>query len=306
MRNWKFLLTSQLIRGNWFLLDDHAISGLVDVAQILNPTQSLNTLTETLADRQPYPISFTNNSLIEFSASSSENGSAFDAMPEGSIAMFSISGTLLKYGTWCSYGTEEIGAILMEAADHPNISGALFIVDSGGGGVNAVAPLTQAIEKFKANKKPTLALCDAAYSAAYWFACACDHIMADNTISAGFGSIGVMCSWVDYTDYYEKLGIKEISVYAPESTEKNKSVILAREGKFDELKIEELSPLAQNFIAMVKENRPMLKDDGKVLKGKTYLASKALEIGLIDSIGNRQQAKQKLSNMIIASKFLNS
>ncbi|MBC7382813.1 MAG: S49 family peptidase [Bacteroidia bacterium] len=306
MRNWKFLLSSQLVRGNWFLHDAYAIGGLVDAAQLLSPTQNLEALTQDLSQRPSYEVKHFSEGTPIFTAQVTDGQSFYDALPQGSRAIFSLSGTLLKYGTLCTYGTEEIGAFIQEAANHPNISGALFLIDSGGGAVNAVAPLTQAVQQFKALNKPTLALCDAAYSAAYWVAAECDYIMAANTISSGFGSIGVMTSWLDYSEYLKKLGVTEHIIYAPESTEKNLSYELAKAGKYEEIKTEDLSPLAKNFIKNVQSRRPQLVDDGKVLKGKTYLAEKALSIKLIDGIGNLQKAQEHLSNLITIQNFLNS
>lgn len=309
MRNWKFLLTSQLLRGNWFLHVDHAMAGLADVEQLLYPGAGLETVTQDLSERNPYQLNyFTESSSGLLLADTSESsGSAFDSLPKGSVAVFSVTGTLLKYGTWCSYGTEEIAAFMIEAANHPNVSGAFIIADSGGGAVNAVAPFRYAIETFKANKKPVLAHIDGAYSAMYYAIASADEIVAANNISAGAGSIGVMMSWVDMKGKIEKEGGKFHTIYAPESSEKNKAMELALEGKYDLIKTEMLSPLAVQFQNDVKADRGIkLKDDGKVLKGKTYFAQQAIEVGLIDSIGNQQQAIESLNQRIAINKFLTS
>ena len=302
MHNWKFLLTSQLLRGSWFLHQDYALAAGADIQQLFSPENKFQDYSEPLKNRLSYKSVFLADNNL-----GAESG--FDSFPKGSIAIFKLSGTLLKTGTLCTYGTEEIGAIIAEAATHQNIDGAIFLIDSGGGAVNAVAPISQAIAKFKELHKPTLALCDAAYSAAYWVASECNYIMADNNISAGFGSIGVMTTFVDYAEAYQKIGIKIHTIYAPESSEKNKAYELALQGKYDEIKAEELSPLAINFQNTVLKNRgTRLKiDEGdKVLKGKTYLAEKAIEIGLIDGIGDMQMAYDKITEMVAINKFLHA
>ena len=52
---------------------------------------------------------------------------------------------MLKYGTYCSYGTTEYAALIRDAADSANISSVLCDIDSGGGAVDAIAPLVDAI-----------------------------------------------------------------------------------------------------------------------------------------------------------------
>lgn len=302
MRNWKFLLTSQIARGYWFLNPDHAMAAAEDLQMLFNPNQDLSKVAVDLLDaRGAYP----------FLASSMDEGegSSYDEMPEGSIAIFKVSGTMLKYGTLCSYGTEEIGQAMIQAANHPNISGALFEVDSGGGGVNAVAPLRYGRELFRQNGKPFVALADIACSAAYYAISDADYIMASNSISATFGSIGVMMGWMDAKGYYEKNGIIIKNIYAPESSEKNKSFELAMEGKFEAIQNEELSPLAQAFQKAVTADRGsklLSAEDTRILKGKTYSAENSLANGLIDGIGNRKLAVDMLFEKIEIQKFLNS
>lgn len=305
MRNWKFLLTSQLLRGYWFLNLDHAHGAGPDLEMLLNPNANLKDFTEDLlASRGAYNFSAIQAGGGAF-AQTGLNPS-YDKLPKGSVAAFGVSGSLLKHGTMCSYGTEEIAAQMMEAAYHKNISGALINIDSGGGAVNAIGPIAEAVKKFRAMGKPVLAHCDATYSAAYWLASEANHIMAQNDISAGFGSIGVMMSFADVKGHYESKGYKLHTVYAPESTEKNKGYELALEGKYDEIQLEELSPLAQRFHAAVKENRGSklnLADD-KILKGKTYSAQKSVANGLADSIGNSEAAVQMLFDLIAAQQFV--
>ena len=61
---------------------------------------------------------------------------------------------MLKYGTMCSYGTTEIAAVIKQAVSAPNISSIILDMDSGGGAVDAIAPLVDAIAEAKAAGKP--------------------------------------------------------------------------------------------------------------------------------------------------------
>jgi protease-4 len=90
--------------------------------------------------------------------------------------------------------------------------------------------------------------------------------------------------------YLEKQGYKIHTIYPPESSEKNKAFMLALEGKYDKIIAEHLSPLAQKFIAQMKDLRSFSVDDNhNVFKGATFYAKEAVEIGLADEIASVPQ-----------------
>lgn len=237
--------------------------------------------------------------------------SMVDAMPQmlggqssGSeakkIAIIPLHGSMIKYGTACAYGADEIAAAIDEAAQNSQVTGLVLDIDSGGGAVDAIAPLVDAIQRTKAMGKPVVASCDLCASAAYYVACHCSEIMANNTISAEFGSIGVMMSFPDYAKYYEKEGIKVHTIYSNLSEYKNQPFELAKEGKYELIKAEQLDPLARKFQETVKSCRQGKLDETAegILSGKVYFAEDALKFGLIDSIGSEQQAVERCRQLV--------
>jgi protease-4 len=293
-QQWQFLLTSQIFRGIWAIEPGLALSQGAVVQQIMNrdwsgfmPTADL----DKMQGRAPLPVCALAGSGEVFAGSGS-----LDKAPQGSIAIVPLKGTMLKYGTMCTYGTEEIAAQLAEAGAHRNISSVILDIDSGGGAVDAVPPMIQAIAKIRnEHGKPVVASCDLAASAAYWSASACTRIVANNNISAEFGSIGVMMSFVDIIPHYEKEGYKFHSIYAPESDYKNRPFTLALEGKYEEIKQEELSPIAVSFQNAVKGNRgsKLKLDVPGLLNGRMFFGQNdkdnslnAKEVGLIDEVGS--------------------
>lgn len=280
-------LLSDFFKAYWFMEYQSAIAASADIYRLMNRDWDGGMTTEDLEasrDRAPLPVA-----VIGASGNSNPN---FDQAPSGSTAIIPLKGTMLKYGTMCTYGTQEIASALLEAASHKNISAIVMDIDSGGGAVDAVAPVVDAIRKAKADYgKPVVASCDTCASAAYWSATQCDKIVANNDISAAFGSIGVMMSFHDMQPYYEQMGIKFHTIFAPESDYKNRPFLLALEGKYDEIQKEMLSPLAVKFQNAVKANRPSLKSETKgILNGRMFYASDALDNGLIDKIGTMQTA----------------
>lgn len=300
--NWNFYLISTLLRGKFFVSPDYALAAGSQVANILNrdwdgmPTQDLEN-DRSRAELPYYAVSHDKEAFASFN----------DA-PEGSTAIIPLKGSMLKYGTWCTYGTEEIAAKINAAALHPNISSIVLDIDSGGGSVDSVAPIVQAIQFARNADKPVVASVDMACSAAYWAASACNSIIADNNISSTIGSIGVMMSFWDVKGYYEAQGYKLHVVYAPESDHKNLAWEKALEGEYDLIKSEELSPLAISFQNAIKENRSGKLDltAKGLLNGKTYLAEQAVKVGLIDEIGNRETAMERAQQLVEVNKFLKS
>jgi protease-4 len=215
--------------------------------------------------------------------------------PKGSVAIVDMIGPIMKYGDWWSYGGLEIAAALRAADNNPNIIGTVFNVDSPGGSVSAAAPF---IEFGKTKKKPVVGLGDQVSSLGYWAMCAVsDHKMADNNISASFGSVGVVLSYIDTRKYLESLGYVFHEVYPEESIHKNEAWNLMLQGKYDLIKKEMLSPFAIKFQDAVRAACPNLKEEIGVLTGKTFGADKALEYGMIDSIGSFDQAINRLHIM---------
>lgn len=247
---------------------------------------------KTLSEEQKMKISYRE---IDF-APLAETGNEGKASGKKVVAIIPLHGTMIKYGTMCAYGADEIAEAIDEAAADKKVMGIVLDIDSGGGAVDAVAPLVDAIRRTKAKGKPVVACCDLCASAAYWTACECNEIMAANAISSEFGSIGVMMQFPDYAKYYEKEGIKVHTIYSNLSTYKNAPFEAAKKGEYESIKAEELDPLARKFQANVRAKRAGKLDENVegILSGKVFYAEDALKNGLIDSIGTLDRAVSRV------------
>lgn len=283
-------LLLEILQGQWAIYQQIAFSYGPIIAGLINGK----------------PEDFTPRANWEFKFSESGKiftGSDYNSAPAGSVAILPIKGTMLKYGTWCSYGTQEVAAFMNAAMDSKKISAIVLDIDSGGGSINSIPPILNVLEK---KTKPVVALADMAASAAYFIAAACDHVMADNTLSAGFGSIGVLTSFVDFQPYWELQGIKFHTIYAPESKEKNQTLEKALRGDYELMQNEVLSPLARQFQENIKNFRKekLKTETPGILTGKMFFANEALKNGLIDSIGNMEKAVQKAIDLVEVRKFM--
>jgi len=237
----------------------------------------------------------------------------FSDAPKGSVAIIPLKGVMRKYGGPCSYGTEDIASVMDDATNSDNIDSIILDIDSGGGAVDAISPMIESIKKAKLAGKPSIAFCDLAASAAYFVASECDSIIASNDISSEFGSIGVIASFMDMKPYFEAMGYKFHTVYAPESNYKNLPLENALKSEEDGgpdyamLKSEVLSPLAQKFMDTVKKNRcdSLNQDTEGILNGRMFYAKDAVKAGLADKIGNIDVALKEAKKYSTAYKFNN-
>lgn len=272
------LLLSEVIRGTWLLEPSYLLGFAPQVKKIISGEElhfeeSTSALVKVLDP---------NGKLVK----EDEDGEMI--IPEGSVAMVNMMGAVIKYGDWCTYGADEIVDALKKADKNPNIKGIIFNIDGPGGAVSAIGPFLQFA---KEKTKPVVGLADACMSLHYWTAVSvCDYIMADNDVSARFGSVGVVSSFQDAKPYWEEKGIVFHEIYPPESENKNEAFRLALEGKYEMIIEEHLSPIAQKFQSAVRAGRPNLKEEKGVLNGKTYDADKALGLGMIDGIGSLNDA----------------
>ncbi len=208
-----------------------------------------------------------------------------EEIPENSLAIIDIRGAITKYDQDCGPdGMLTQSNLLKRCYNADNIKAVVLRIDSGGGQAMAMRTMIDAI---KLKNKPVVAFIeDCAGSAAYGIASACDYIIA-NQAMAQVGSIGSMGTIFDYQKALKKAGIKEITEYAPQSTNKNSWYRKAIAGDTTEMK-QLLSDFAEYFIKEVEENRAgKLKSDRTEWgKGDDYYAAKALGHGLIDGIDN--------------------
>lgn len=281
-------LYSAVCRGKWFISFRDVEANLILVDKLLERGITKEDASKR-SEAEPIPV------LLSASGKEAKSGNGFADAPKDSTAIIPIHGTLLKYGTYCSYGTTELADILRQAADSQNISSVLLDIDSGGGSVDAIAPLVAAVQYAQSRSKSVVAHCDLCASAAYYIASYCDEIIASNQISSEFGSIGVMMSFPDYAKYYEREGVTVHTIYSNLSDYKNAPFEMAKAGKYEMIKEEELDPLARDFQESVKANRgnKLKLDTAGLLRGRMFYAKDAINVGLADSIGTLEFAIQR-------------
>ena len=218
-------------------------------------------------------------------------------LSKGSIAVIPIRGIIMKDDVECGpRGSVSITKDVQAADANPNIKSILLVVSSPGGTTAYTDILSAAISNCN---KPVIAFVEGlAASAAYWIISGADKIICSSDLDT-VGSIGTMLEYMDMKPYFEKAGVVIHEVYATLSTEKNQMLADLRAGNYEPLRKELLDRINSKFHANVTANRPNLSVS--TLTGKTYFASDALSLGLIDEIGSYEYALQQADIFTISN-----
>lgn len=218
---------------------------------------------------------------------------AYEITPNG-VAVISIFGVITKNPSFWGFlfgGTSsvEAGIQLKDALDNPSVEGTLLNIDSPGGTVDGTQELAELVFSSR-GRKPIVAFTDGMMaSAAYWIGSAADRMyISGDTIS--IGSIGVVATHRDYSEWEKKVGVKTTEVYAG----KYKRIAsqhrpLSQEGK--ESIQDQVDYLYAIFVDEVAKHRSVSPE--KVLKnmadGKIFIGKQAITAGLVDGVSTFDQ-----------------
>lgn len=284
-------LVSEIIRGEW-LLDPHTIDSYFPLVDAVLNGKKFDFQTKNTPEVSSLQIlDQVGNPLV------STDGEALE-IPKNSIARVNMIGEVLAYSDWCTVGADKVVEQLYQAQSYKNVDATVFYVDSPGGSVKAIDYFRE-FAKYKT--KPVIGLFKDALSLGYWSMLEiCDEFYSCGDISSRVGSVGVVATFRDNTEALEKFGYKIHEIYPPESEHKNLAYQLAREGKYDMIKKEHLSPLAIEFQNAVKSNRPNLNtEEVGVITGKVFYAKKAVELGMIDGISDNRDIVKKAKSLVM-------
>lgn len=223
----------------------------------------------------------------------------YDSFEENSIAVIPIIGTMYKYGyqSWFGYvpGIDDVANMIRYANASSQIIGTILLINTPGGTTQSVIQIEDAL---RTRTKPSVAFIDGqCCSGGIYAASFCDRIVAANRMCE-IGSIGTQMTMLDLSEYYSSMGIKKITVRPPESSFKNTEYEQALAGDDKRLITESLTPFAQHFQNILKDNRPNLDLSVEgILEGKIFYAFDASKNGLINNITNFDGAVQLLQSL---------
>ena len=206
---------------------------------------------------------------------------------ENGMAIIPIHGVIAKRMNMFSQisggvSTQILGDDIRSALENTDIKGIILDVDSPGGTVDGTAELGQLIYKNR-GVKPILAYTDGMIaSAAYWIASAADQIFISGATTM-VGSIGVVASHVDYSEYEKQKGIKTTEVYAGKYKRiASEHEPLSKEGQ--ESIQERVDYLYSIFVDVIAKHRATTTNDvvNRMADGKIFIGQQAVNAGLVD------------------------
>lgn len=203
------------------------------------------------------------------------NGEQFNG-----IGIIALDGVITVSGGASSYGMDYLSEQMQLMAKDDRVKSFIVLGNSGGGSSMAVEMMTETIQEVN-KTKPVYGLVKKGgmmASACFGIMSACRKLWAESEMSI-VGSAGTMMQFEGRkanNGEEDQWKYKQIRVYAPESTHKNKGFEDAIQNDDYTFLIDNmLKPMNQRFLALIESNRPQLKGTS-FRNGHTVFAKDAI------------------------------
>jgi protease-4 len=216
------------------------------------------------------------------------------------LAVVEIHGALVDDSRTST--TSEALDMLDRAREDDQVAGVLLRVDTPGGSVTDSDLVHRSVKRLRDAGKPVVVLMgDLCASGGYYVAVAADQIYAMPTTVTG--SIGVIIFGLNIYDLLEKVGIQDVSVM---SGQFKAMLSPTRPVSEDQRKLLQdiVDSMYQRFVDLVAEGRHLPPDQVRPLAdGRLYTADQAKQLHLVDEIGYREDALDKLRDLAHGGPF---
>ncbi|KEY91091.1 protease 4 [Candidatus Photodesmus blepharus] len=205
------------------------------------------------------------------------------------VAVIVASGTIVNgsqiRGTIAG---DTIAILLQQAKNNRNIKAVVLRVDSPGGSAFASEVIRNEIQALKHAGKPVVvSMSSIAASGGYWISMSANKIIAQATTLTG--SIGIFGIITTFEKILKKMGIHTDGVGTYPFSDVGVTTGLSQPAS-DVFQME-IEHGYQRFVTLVSKNRNItLKKMGNLAQGKIWTGEDAMELGLIDQIGNFDDA----------------
>ena len=171
-----------------------------------------------------------------------------------------------------------------------NIKAIVLRVDSPGGVVGPSQEIYREVEKTRQVKKVVASMGAVAASGGYYVVASADGIIANpGTIT---GSIGVIMEYTNFKELLSKIGLAPVVIKSGEFKDTGSPVrdITPEEEKYLQAFVTELH---EQFVAAIADGRKMdIETVRQLADGRIYTGADAKSLGLVDRIGNLEDAVQ--------------
>ena len=192
-------------------------------------------------------------------------------------------------------GGDSTAKLLREARFDDNIKAVVLRVDSPGGSAYASEIIRQEVDQLQAAGKPVIAsMGSVAASGGYWISTSADKIYASPTTITG--SIGIFGMLATFENSLGRLGIFTDGVGTTEFA--GFGLTQPMNDGMAELFQTSINRGYQDFIGLVAQHRNMsIEDVDAIAQGRVWSGLKAKELGLVDELGDLEQAIEAAANL---------
>lgn len=208
---------------------------------------------------------------------------------DNKIAIVNIEGTITTgEAAFNIAGSDTIVKNIREATKNKSVKALVIRVNSPGGSVYASELITNALDEFKDSNRPIItSMGDIAASGGVWVTSRSEKIYAENETLTG--SIGVYGMIPTIEGIYDWAGISVDGISSTKAGEWDPRLNMPQDVKSSiQAGVDEIY---KKFVTKVSENRDMSYEEvHKIAKGRIWSGEQALQIGLVDEIGDINDA----------------
>ena len=203
------------------------------------------------------------------------------------VAVLPINGVITE--------SEDTIEQLKKFAKDDSVKAIVVRLNTPGGGVGPSQEIYAEVKKIRGKKVIVASMGALAASGGYYIACAADKIYANpGTIT---GSIGVLMQFVNVKDLIEKIGVKGLVIKSGSFKDTGSPI---REMSPEERKIIQgvIDNVHFQFVNAVAEGRKLPREEVlEIADGRIFSGEQAKELGLIDLLGNQEDAVAEAGRM---------
>jgi protease-4 len=179
--------------------------------------------------------------------------------------------------------------------DNGRVKAIILRVDSPGGGVSAAQEIYREVERTKAVKPVVASLGSMATSGGYYISCIADKVVANpGTVT---GSIGAIAVFPNFEKLFEKIGYTTVVIKSGQFKDTGNP---ARPMTSEEESLikDTILEVHDQFVKDVAKARGMEEEVvRRIADGRIITGAKAKNLGLVDELGNFQDAIDLAKNL---------
>ena len=205
-----------------------------------------------------------------------------------SIAIVEVKGLIAD--------SEDVIKDLKKYRDDSGVAAVVLRVDSPGGVVAPSQEIYEEVKKLSAKKPVVVSMGSVAASGGYYVSCGADYIMANPGTTTG--SIGVIIQMLNFEGAADTVGIEGIVIKSGDLKDVGNPfrTMTDEERRFLQ---EYVDSLQEQFLGVVMEGRGLEREDvERISDGRILTGEQALELGLVDELGNLEDAIKKTAELV--------